>query len=232
MAPMINGFICGTREQVGAKTFTVPGTTVKVVLRADVAPLLLEFARWWHENVEPIDTAPIDDWGYAARSVRASTSPSFHWAGIAMDINATRHPLGKVGTVPAAKRAAITAKAASLGLRWGGNYTGRKDEMHAEVIVALARALELVAALQRPVTVPTYPVTPGAPSAPTAPTAWPTIRRGSKGSAVGTMQRFLGLVADGDFGAKTEAAVRHYQQMRGLAADGVAGPATWRATGL
>lgn len=32
--------------------------------------------------------------------------------------------------------------------------------------------------------------------------------------------------------AKMEAAVRRYQQMRGLTVDGVCGPVTWAATGL
>jgi peptidoglycan hydrolase-like protein with peptidoglycan-binding domain len=40
------------------------------------------------------------------------------------------------------------------------------------------------------------------------------------------MQAKLGLVADGDFGPGTEAALKKWQAANGLTADGVAGPKT------
>ncbi len=61
-----------------------------------------------------------------------------------------------------------------------------------------------------------------------------TIRNGSRGSDVKTCQHMLngtisaGLVEDGKFGSKTVAAVKTYQKMKGLTADGICGPATWR----
>lgn len=62
----------------------------------------------------------------------------------------------------------------------------------------------------------------------------PLLRRGSRGPDVERLQRGLaqagfGVPRDGIFGANTEAAVRRYQQARGLVADGVVGPATWTA---
>lgn len=58
----------------------------------------------------------------------------------------------------------------------------------------------------------------------------PTIRRGSTGDAVRTLQEKLGgLTVDGIFGAKTEAAVRNFQRARGLQVDGIVGPKTWAA---
>jgi peptidoglycan hydrolase-like protein with peptidoglycan-binding domain len=58
-----------------------------------------------------------------------------------------------------------------------------------------------------------------------------TVKRGSHGSGVRTLQRHLGVAADGIFGPATKHALRHFQRAHGLAADGVAGPATWAALG-
>ena len=55
----------------------------------------------------------------------------------------------------------------------------------------------------------------------------PTLKRGSNGEAVATLQRILKLVPDGQFGKVTEDAVRAFQEGRGLKDDGVVGPATW-----
>lgn len=64
----------------------------------------------------------------------------------------------------------------------------------------------------------------------------PTLRKGSKGPDVADLQTLLNrrgytprLVADGDFGNKTDTAVRWFQGRNRLTVDGVVGPATWRA---
>jgi putative chitinase len=58
----------------------------------------------------------------------------------------------------------------------------------------------------------------------------PTLRKGSTGPEVVRLQRLLHVKpADGDFGPKTAAAVREFQKSHGLVADGVVGPATWKA---
>ncbi|MEV0809602.1 peptidoglycan-binding protein [Micromonospora sp. NPDC050200] len=63
-----------------------------------------------------------------------------------------------------------------------------------------------------------------------------TLRRGSNGTDVAFVQRFVGAKrcgpASGTFDAKTEAGVRWYQGMPRLAVDGVVGPATWAAMGV
>jgi peptidoglycan hydrolase-like protein with peptidoglycan-binding domain len=72
------------------------------------------------------------------------------------------------------------------------------------------------------------PATPAAPAA--APvTGAPTLHQGANGAAVLSLQRLLGVAADGAFGPKTRAAVVAFQASRGLAADGVVGPRTWAA---
>lgn len=58
----------------------------------------------------------------------------------------------------------------------------------------------------------------------------PTLRRGNTNTAANkTLQRLLGIVADGKFGPMTETAVRAFQTNAGLVADGIVGPATWAA---
>ncbi len=64
----------------------------------------------------------------------------------------------------------------------------------------------------------------------------PTLTIGSTGSDVDRLQRIFVMIKlldytgiDGDFGAKTQGAVKSFQQGNGLTVDGVAGPATWQA---
>ena len=63
--------------------------------------------------------------------------------------------------------------------------------------------------------------------------AEPVLKRGASGTAVRQLQAALKEAGhdpgpiDGHFGAATEAAVRAFQQDKGLAVDGVVGPITW-----
>ena len=57
----------------------------------------------------------------------------------------------------------------------------------------------------------------------------PTLRRGAKGEPVERIQTILGITVDGDFGPKTEAAVRQFQRDNHLVPDGIVGPLTWAA---
>ena len=59
-----------------------------------------------------------------------------------------------------------------------------------------------------------------------------TLKKGSRGEEVKTLQRKLNLIADGVFGPLTEEAVREFQKSKGLIADGIAGAKTWAALGI
>jgi peptidoglycan hydrolase-like protein with peptidoglycan-binding domain len=67
------------------------------------------------------------------------------------------------------------------------------------------------------------------PARPGAPAGRPTLRRPTTSPLVKQVQAKVGVVVDGDFGAKTEAAVRAFQQAHGMVPDGIVGPQTWAA---
>ena len=137
------------RAEIGIESFPVPGTNIKLACAKAVAPLLVGFAAEFHELIEPIDEGSLDDWGYCFRQVRGSTENlSNHSSGTAIDLNATQHPLGKVGTFPAEKVPMIRALAKKYGLLWGGDYRNRKDEMHFEVTLTPAKAAALIKKLE------------------------------------------------------------------------------------
>lgn len=54
-----------------------------------------------------------------------------------------------------------------------------------------------------------------------------TIKKGSKGDDVKTLQNCLGLKADGIFGTLTENAVKAFQKANNMVSDGIVGPKTW-----
>jgi len=106
----------------------------------------------------------------------------------------------------------------------GRPYTGvhpHYDHLHIELTREAGQRLT-VAAL-------------GGPAKVVAPrrVARPVLRQGARGEHVQVLQRNLGgLAADGIFGPLTTAAVRRFQQARGLKVDGIVGPQTWGALGL
>lgn len=80
-----------------------------------------------------------------------------------------------------------------------------------------------------PVVVTIDPVKPVSPAPAPKPVAKPTLKVGSKGADVKTLQKKLGITVDGDFGPKTKAAVVAFQKKHSLIADGVVGSQTWAA---
>ena len=58
------------------------------------------------------------------------------------------------------------------------------------------------------------------------------LKLGSKGKLVEDLQKYLKIKVDGDFGSKTETAVKNWQKTNKLIADGVVGQKTWNAMGF
>ena len=134
---------------IGIKSYPVPGTNLKMRCASKVAPLLINFAAEFHALIEPIDEGTLDDWGYCFRKVRGSDSVvSNHSSGTAIDLNALRHPLGKLNTFEREKIPILDALVRKYGLRAGKDYKGRQDPMRFEInlnavkVAALLRSLE------------------------------------------------------------------------------------------
>lgn len=135
-------------DEIQIKSYPVKGTDRKLRCAESVGPLLAAFAADFHTLIEPIDEGTFDDWGYAFRMVRGSTDRlSCHSSGTAIDLNATKHPLGKAGTFPAEKIPMLRALAKKYGLKWGGDFKSRPDDMHFEVEVTPAKAKALISSL-------------------------------------------------------------------------------------
>lgn len=134
------------RRALGVSTFTAAGVAFPGGVKAgDVSTVLGYVATQFHHRVEAL--VPGWCWGWAYRDVRGSAGLSNHASGTAIDVNAPHHPLGSVGTFSEAQRGEIHTILAEVGgvVRWGGDYTGRKDEMHFE-IHGNAQAVAAVAA--------------------------------------------------------------------------------------
>ena len=131
-----NGWPASKNEkEIGIKIFKIKGTDRKMRLQKDAGVILAAFAAEFHAQVEPIDEGVFDDWAYAYRDVRGSDSDlSNHASGTAIDLNATKHPLGATGTFTKKQTAIIKELTKKYGLRWGGSYRTRKDEMHWEIV--------------------------------------------------------------------------------------------------
>lgn len=228
MASSQNGFRANDRSVVSTRN--VPGTSVRLAVRnGSPGDLLLEVAARFHREVESIEGV-ADDWGYAERNIRgSSTTLSNHASGTAIDLNATRHPLAKRGTFTADQARRIRAIVGATGgaVRWGGDYSGRADEMHFEVNDG--RTVEQCTAALARLRGSSPAPTPSAPDA----AGGSVLQKGSTGPKVRELQHVLNawypwlhLVEDGVYGDATEAGVRELQRRAGLEVDGIAGPNT------
>ena len=126
-------------DEPDTRLWIVPGADRHLRLAPGAAGfVLIHFASYYHDHIERLDTGVWDEWGYAVRDIRgSSTSISNHASGTAMDLNATQHPLGtsETASMTRADIQAVNARLAWMDdvIRWGGDYAGRQDVMHYEI---------------------------------------------------------------------------------------------------
>lgn len=166
-----NGLPANDRSKIAF--VLIPGTSTRLSMRrGNVATVLAYVASEFDRLVEDIDTPSsrgyekddlirggsepsriFDDWGFAFRPVRGSTSTlSNHASGSAIDLNATQHPRGVRGTFTAGQVVAIREilRFCEGTVRWGGDYRqAPPDEMHFEInanALAVARVARKIRA--------------------------------------------------------------------------------------
>lgn len=171
-------------------------------------------AKLLQEGMIPGGLADPGCWGYEYRPVTGNTAGlSFHAYGLALDINAPQNGYVADGSVGQHSiRDAAGPLARSMGFEWGGSWTSPKDYMHFECHLSPAEI-------------------GSAATVPGVSTAQPVIRINSVGPAVGLLQKRLNLTVATrpQFGPQTAAAVKQYQRVHGLTADGIVGAQTWTA---
>lgn len=185
------------------------------VRAGDAHTILNELGRRFNAEVETI--RKDWSWGYAYRNVRGASVHSEHSAGTAVDFNAPEHGLGLSGTFSGAQVKAIRRILADLDgtVRWGGDYAGRKDEMHFELQGGVNKLAKVAAKINGGTIKPVA-------SKPSKP----------KPAKSNRPTDYKDLVVDGVFGSTSAKAVQILMSQIGLyerAIDGDDGKYTWMA---
>lgn len=111
----------------GVNFWTAPGAPTE---------RLQAFAVWFDSAIEPLSLGDGDDWSWAEAALIPPSNITYsnHASGTAIDLNMARHlGQGASGTFTPEQAGAISAKAAELGLVWGGSWTDIPDEPHIEM---------------------------------------------------------------------------------------------------
>ena len=232
MAVSQNGWKANDRSLIAS--YSVPGGRISM-RKGDVATILVYVAKRFHSEVENLIWP--GNWGYAERPIRGSRTTSNHASGTAIDLNAPRHPLGKRGTFSKSQVRKIKKILSDLDhvVRWGGNYRGRKDEMHFEINKGTAA----VRAVARKIRAGELPGPSGGATASPGggggkqygdsnakhEVGSRVMRKYRSGTDVRWLQKRLyklgyDLDFDGDFGPAVEKAVRAFQKKAGIKVDG------------
>ncbi|HWC67271.1 MAG TPA: peptidoglycan-binding protein [Acidimicrobiales bacterium] len=173
-----------------------------------------------------------DTGGYNCRPVTGGKGFSLHACGIACDINWNSNPYrkdNKLVTDMSPKMVDDILGVRTAGglniFRWGGAFRTFKDAMHYEVVLT---PKELATGID-------WATVPSTRSRVDRPESFPVLQPGDTGPTVTKLQQMLAAAgfdpgaADGNFGPRTEVAVRAYQTSRRLDVDGIVGRQTWTA---
>lgn len=122
------------------RKWIIPGTNRHLYLRdGSMGFVLIFLALWYHQRVERLNlhNQVWDEWGWAVRPVRGQSSGySNHAGGVAIDLNATQHPMGVsiYNTYTPLQIRRIRWRMRIFGgvVIWGGEW-GRPDGMHFEI---------------------------------------------------------------------------------------------------
>lgn len=222
----------------------------------DVETVLGYLATQFHLRVEPL--VPGWNWGYTYKEISGSSTLSNHASATALDTNAPDHGYGGSGTFTSAQVSAIRAILAEVSpaVRWGGDYSGTKDEMHWEInansstVADVARRLGGGGTTPPPSgQAPPYPLPGGCyfgplygPNeslscmVPGVDTQYqPNLRQWQNRMIDrGWEECFLTYGADGMYGETLDVSeagqcALQFQEEKGLGVDGLIGPQTWSA---
>lgn len=123
----------------------------------------------------------------------------------------------------------VGAIAEKLGLEWGGRWTGFVDKPHLQMSGWGSTPKKLIEKYGTPEAYKTTWKAPEGVGTLSVNISLPTIRKGSSGLAVKLWQAIVGVEADGVFGNKTERATISFQNKAGIAVDGIVGKNSWKA---
>ena len=214
--------------EINVKKFKVPGMDRTILVRKEAAPLFLALMQDYDNTVAEIEGGIFDDWSYAFRPIRGyenSTTVrlSNHASGTAIDINAARFPMNKANMTKKQRAACKKLVEKFQIISWGGDFK-RIDEMHFELKegTTISDCKRVIKELG---------LTATGQNKPAAPAPALTLKVGSKGPAVKSIQRALQIKVDGIYGPATAAAVKAFEKRRPWLwpADGTCGAKTYAA---
>lgn len=231
-------------DAAGCTSAKIPGTGLSLPFRAGDAQIVLTaWAAWFNANVESLNNPGRGYTDEGSFTWTNSVASSNHLSGTAMDLNWNDHAFYVSYSGFSSAEIANVRRGLDLFkgcIWWGQDWSSPKDPMHFQLNfpegdARIAQLAQLLRDGYLGIYTPSGPVKSD-PVAPTPAGSTDVLRYGSFGVAVRVLQRGLNSVfpgypgmpldVDGDFGPRTQLAVREFQRRTGLVNDGEVGPLT------